>query len=163
MSDPRCTVCTHPERGLVERDITAGVPNTQVAAKHGLSKDAVRRHRDRHLSAALRGVLTKRDDQLGSRALDRLEGLYGRAEGILDAATAEGKAAMSLAAIKELRGIVELLARLTGELDERPTVQVLNVSTSPEWVEVRSRLLVSLRPYPEAAAAAALALEATGE
>lgn len=163
MSDPRCTVCTHPERGLVERDITAGMPNTQVASKHGLSKDAVRRHRDRHLSAALRGVMSKRDDQAGARALDRLEDLYGKAEGILEAATAEGKASMSLQAIKELRGIVELLARLTGELDERPTVQVLNVSTSPEWVEVRSRLLTALRPFPEAATAAALALEVGDE
>ncbi|WP_062385925.1 hypothetical protein [Demequina iriomotensis] len=160
MSDARCKVCTHPERGLIEKDITSGMSNTRVASHWGMSKDSVMRHKRAHLSAALKGVIARRDTESGTRALDRLEGLYGRAEGILDAATEEGKASMSLAAIKELRGIVELLAKLTGELDERPTVQVLNVSTSPEWLATRDTLMRALMPFPDAAQAVAQALEA---
>jgi hypothetical protein len=93
------------------------------------------------------------------RAVDRAEHLYAKAEAILSAAQADGNAGLSLSALRELRGIVELLAKLSGELDERPTVQVLNVSTSPEWGELRGLILGALRPFPEAAQAVAGAIE----
>lgn len=51
-----------------------------------------------------------------------------------------------------LKGNLELLSKLTGELDERPQVTVL---TSPEWLELRSQLFEALAPYPDARAAAA--------
>lgn len=158
-----CTICNHPQRGLIEQDMTTGMPNTKTAAKWGLSKDAVRRHKGTHLSAALKTVISRRDTAGAASALDRLEGLHARAERVLSAAEAEGQASLSLAAIKELRGIVELLAKLTGELDERPTVQVLNVSTSPEWLATRERMVRALQPFPEAAQAVALALGAADD
>jgi len=37
-------------------------------------------------------------------------------------------------------------------------VQVLNLSTSPEWIDVRSRILAALAPYPEARIGVAEAL-----
>jgi len=74
---------------------------------------------------------------------------------VLASAEAEGKAALSLAAIRELRGLVELLAKITGELDDRPQVQIVNVTTSPEWLQVRGALMGALRPYPDAARAVA--------
>lgn len=158
MSEGRCKVCTHEQRGLIDQDIAGGMNNSQAALKWGLSRDGVRRHKQAHLSPALKGVLTRRETSGAVRALDRLEDLYSKASSILDAATEDGKATLSLAAIRELKGLTELLARITGELDERPQVQVLNVVADPAWVETRSRLLVALRPYPDAAQAVALAL-----
>ena len=52
----------------------------------------------------------------------------------------------------QLKGQTELLAKLLGELDERPQVNVL---ISPEWVNVRAALLAALLPYPEARLAVA--------
>jgi hypothetical protein len=43
-----------------------------------------------------------------------------RRSAVLKAAEEGGRLHLSLGAIRELRGIVELLARITGELDERP-------------------------------------------
>lgn len=59
---------------------------------------------------------------------------------------ADGKPSLPLAAIRELKGLTELLARITGEFDERPQVQVqvLNVVADPAWVEARTRLLAAL-------------------
>jgi len=51
-----------------------------------------------------------------------------------------------------------VIARITGELDERPTVQILNVASNPEWVAIRTALMVALAPHPAAAEAVALAL-----
>jgi hypothetical protein len=47
---------------------------------------------------------------------------------------------------------IELLARLIGELDEKPQVNIL---VSPEWIAVRAAVLEALAPHPEARAAVA--------
>ena len=57
----------------------------------------------------------------------------------------------------QLRPSIELLAKLLGELDERPQ---LNLTVAPEWLAVRSALLEALGPYPEARAAVARRLVA---
>jgi hypothetical protein len=51
---------------------------------------------------------------------DAFEELYSKARGILDDAENDGQIALSLQAIAEVRRTVELLAKLTGEIDERP-------------------------------------------
>ncbi len=61
-----------------------------------------------------------------------------------------------LQASKRLEGLSELLARIRGELPE-PTVAVL---VSPAWLELRSRILGALEPYPKARQAVAAALVA---
>ena len=47
---------------------------------------------------------------------------------------------------------IELLAKLIGELDERPQV---NIFVSPEWVAIGTAVLEPLAPYPEVRAAVA--------
>lgn len=56
---------------------------------------------------------------------------------------------------QQLTGQTQLLAKLLGQLDERPQVNVL---MAPEWVQVRSALLTALAPHPEARRAVAAAL-----
>ncbi|TFC71401.1 hypothetical protein E3O45_15115 [Cryobacterium sp. TMS1-20-1] len=158
MSEARCKVCAHSDREKIDAALATGTTNVAAGERWGMSKDAVRRHRASHLSKALMAVTAQRETGGAVKAIDRAEALYSKAEGLLDAAQLEGKASLSLAAIRELRGIVELLAKLTGELDERPTVQVLNVSTSPEWSQLRGVLLGALGPFPEAHLAVAGAL-----
>jgi len=56
---------------------------------------------------------------------------------------------------QQLTGQTQLLAKLLGQLDERAQVNVL---LAPEWLQVRSTLLMVLAPYPEARLAVAGAL-----
>ena len=63
----------------------------------------------------------------------------------------------ALAGVRELVRIVELTAKLIGELDGRPQVNVL---VAPEWLRVRAALLEALRPYPAARQAVAVRLAA---
>ena len=60
-----------------------------------------------------------------------------------------------LKAAAQLRPSIELLAKLVGELDERPTI---NIALSPEWQATRTRLVAALGPYPDARAAVVAAL-----
>jgi len=52
---------------------------------------------------------------------------------------------------------IELLAKLIGELDERP----VNILISPEWLELRSVIVGALAPHEEARGAVLRALEGT--
>ncbi|MFT4225000.1 hypothetical protein [Micropruina sp.] len=153
-----CKVCTHPERKSIDAALMMGMPRRQVAASFGVHRDSMRRHYDRHLKAIAAELTAERERAGATSALDRLEELYGRTKRILDLAEEEGKASLSLAAVRELRGIVEVLARVTGELDEKPTVTV-NLAASPEWQQVQTLILAALAPYAEARQAVVLALD----
>ena len=50
---------------------------------------------------------------------------------------------------------IELQAKLIGELDDRPQVNLL---VAPQWLELRVQILAALQPYPEARLAVAEAL-----
>ncbi len=58
---------------------------------------------------------------------------------------------------QQLTGQTQLLAKLLGQLDERPQVNVL---MAPEWLQVRSALLTALASHPEARRAVTTALVA---
>ena len=152
----KCSVCHHDDRDAIDAAVIGGAAYRDVARRYDLSKDAVARHRESHLSPALVALEAEREADGGRTAHDRLEGLYLKAERILAAAMADGKPSVSLAAIRELRQTCELLAKLTGELDDRPVT--VNVLTSPEWLQVRGAVLGALAAHPEAQRSVADAL-----
>jgi hypothetical protein len=82
--------------------------------------------------------------------------LKKRAERIFLKAEKSGDDRIALAALREARGTVELLAKLAGELKEGPTVNVL---VSPQYQILQQTIIQSLSPYPEARAAVAKALK----
>jgi hypothetical protein len=63
----------------------------------------------------------------------------------------------ALVGVRELTRIIELMAKLQGELDEKTTVNVL--VTSPEWLALRDRIIAALAPHPQARTAVLAALE----
>jgi hypothetical protein len=56
-----------------------------------------------------------------------------------------------------LQSNLELLAKLLGELDDRPQINLL---VAPEWHKVRAALLEALLPFPDARTAVATRLKA---
>jgi transposase-like protein len=147
-----CTVCVHPEREAIDAALVSGTAYTEIARTHEVGREAVRRHANRHLSAALAAL--RAPTQAGSRAplSDRIETLIARCEVMFTAAASEGRTAQALAVVKELRACLELAGRASGELRDQPAV-VVNLQTSPEWLQVRAVILTALMAYPEARAA----------
>jgi len=147
-----CSICTHPEREQIDAALVSGVSLRDIAAKYPpLTLSALSRHHNRHVSAALAAMQTAVQAKRHASLLDRVEGLIERAETLYTAASDEGKAAQALAVLKELRGLLELLGKATGELDTRP-VTVVNLQTAPEWLAMRAVILSALMAYPEARA-----------
>lgn len=154
-----CTVCTHEERDAIDAALVGGGLNRAVARQYGLSKDAVARHRDEHLPVALTAAKGAEDAARADDLLAQVRQLQVRAHRILEKAEATGDLRAALGAIREARGNLELLAKLLGELNDQPTV---NVMVSPEWVSIRTVVLGALGPFPDARAAVADRLLALG-
>jgi hypothetical protein len=156
-----CTVCSSPDRDAIDAAIVSGAPSRRIAVRYGVGATSIRRHARAHLSPAIVAAQDAVEEERGQTLAERLEGLYVRAHRILEAAESGHSGTLGLAAIRELRGIAELLGRLSGELrPDSPTVQVLNLQAAPEWVAARTALLDALAPYPDARLAVVEALRA---
>jgi hypothetical protein len=152
----RCSVCTHPEVEKINAALVAGDSSfLAIAALFGVSDSALRRHKKNHLPATLARAQDAAEVAQADDLLGQVKELRDKAYGILLKAEAAGELRTALAAIREARGCLELLARLLGELQEQP---VINVLLSPQWVTIRTVLLHALTPFPEARVAAAAAL-----
>lgn len=152
-----CTICTHPERAAIDAALLAGVPFRHIAARTDTSTSALQRHKEEHLPVALVRAKEAEDATHADDLLAQVRGLQSRALAILDTAEAAGELRVALAAIREARGNLELLARLLGELQEGATVNVL---VSPQWQQARATIVGALLPYPDAQRAVLAALSA---
>jgi hypothetical protein len=160
ISMPRsCTVCEHAEKDTIDRALVGSVSNRSVASLYDVSEAAVRRHKANHLPAKL--VMAEKAAEVveADNLLHQVGDLQRRALAILDKAEEAGELRTALSAIREARGNLELLAKLLGELDERP---MLNLNISPEWLELRAVIVGALEPYSEARGAVLSALEGAG-
>lgn len=147
-----CTICAHPEKAAIDRAIVGGASNRSAASLYDVSEAAVRRHGANHLPAKLVKAQEVEDVVEADDLLAEVRGLQARALSILSKAEKAGELRTALGAIREARGNLELLAKLLGELNDSPTV---NITISAEWIQVRTVLLAALAPYPDARSAVA--------
>jgi hypothetical protein len=148
-----CTVCTHPERAEIDEALVAGVSAAEIGGRYRtIGERAIRRHRSNHLPEKLAKAREAEEVAQADGLLEQVRDLQERALDILDQAEEAGELRTALSAIREARGNLELLAKLLGELDERP---VTNVLVSAEWVTVRTTMMEALDRYPEARVAVA--------
>lgn len=149
-----CTVCTHDERDAIDEALIARTPYRDIAKRHEVTISALSRHMDGHVSPALAAVVAKREGQRAESLHDRVESLCSHVETILDASKEDGKVSITLSAARELRGCLELLGKITGELRDQPST-VVNVLSSTDWHAIRGALFDALAAHPEAREAVA--------
>ncbi len=154
-----CTICTHAERHAIEKALVGGTPNRRIATQYGLSEASVRRHAEGHLPVALVQAQDAREVAHALDVLQQLRTINGAALTVLRDARTAGDGDLALKAIDRILRQIEVQAKLLGDLDERP---VVNVLVTPEWLTLRARIVAALAAYPEARLAVAEALDATG-
>ncbi len=168
-----CTVCTSPRRVELDSALVAGEAVTVVAARIGLSPDAVDRHARNHLrrvmaqvreaimppmpslaptpaTVALHGVLTVHG------LASRLGALVGRAEALLQDPEADGSLVLRGGAIRELRATI--VDALNAAAMLQPEVTVPGDAADDMATTIADRLLDALTDHPEARRKAARAL-----
>jgi hypothetical protein len=152
----RCTICHHEERDEIDRLLSGGGAISAIGAEWGVSTDALKRHKANHLLPEMRERLAEDPDLRDVDVLAEMKNLYHRMHNHLERVEETDNWQAIKAFHSEARADLELLAKLIGQLDERPQV---NLVVSPEWLELRAVIVAALEPYSEARGAVLRALE----
>ncbi len=118
-----CTVCTHTERADIDRALVQRRPFRDIACQYDVGRMAVLRHHDEHVPAELLAAREVDDAARGDDLLAQVRDLQGHAMDILtvtkDAEAPDYRTA--LAAIRELRGCIEVFVKIreAEEMEER--------------------------------------------
>jgi hypothetical protein len=105
-------VCTRTDRGEIDVALIEQQPNRRVAARYGLTEQAIRRHRNGHLPARLARAHDAKEVAWADGLLDQLRDLQRRTLGIMTVAEETGDVRTALVAITVARGNLALLAGL---------------------------------------------------
>ena len=159
----RCTICNHPARPQIDLAIATGLSKRAVAERFGVSRDAVWRHAQAHLTAEMRAALATKLLQRegdtrrilfeeGAGVTEALKAIRGPLFGLFLAAvdTGDSKAAVALAG--RLHENLALVAKLTGELVPHAGTSITTILLSPDFQRLRGELVGVLAHYPEAQA-----------
>ena len=150
-----CTICTHAEREAINAALVDSIAYRTIADRYGLSHQALMRHKAEHLPSLLVKSEEAKEVAHADDLVWQIKQLRNKAISILGKAETAGDLKTALMGVREARACIELLAEMEGEINRRP---VFNLYMSAEWIEVRAVLLHALGDFPEARAAAALAL-----
>jgi chaperonin cofactor prefoldin len=125
----KCSICNHNRRQEIERALLRGESHHAVAQQFTISRGAVARHL-KHVSTAL--TQAQEVEENGKSILRRVGELILQAEQVKARANREGDYRTALAALREMTRLVELQARLTGELHEKHETKIVNLTFDAE-------------------------------
>lgn len=155
---PTCSICSRPDRDEIDRRLVAGESNRSIGRRYDICEATVRRHHA-HVAETLTKAHEIAEASRAETLADQIGDLLRRGFAILDRAERGDSIQDACAAMREVRGVFTLLAKVSGEIDNRPQI---NIIQSPEYVRIQTAILLALEPYPDARQAVADALtEAT--
>lgn len=154
-----CSICGHSERAAIDAAMAGAVSYRTIAQQYSVSPYALVRHK-KHIAGAIAQAQGDHELTAGEAILAKIAALEGDAKRLQGKAEAAGDIRTALAAVRELVRIVELLAKLQGELAQEGAT--INVILSPQWLTVRAAIMGALATYPEARAAVVEALQNAG-
>ena len=160
----KCTVCQHPERTRIELFLTEGVTMNSVARKYAVTRHALRRHWDNHLSperkatlalgsAPDREALTSRIADENSGVIDHFRAVRAGLTRLFNAALDATDGTTGAMVGGRLIECLNSMGKLTGELANSPLVQINqqnNYLSDPGFARFQAMLIETLRPYEEA-------------
>lgn len=162
----KCRVCGHPRRTEIEAAADGGRHLREIADAFGLTERGLQRHYATHGRAgALEAVAAEAappasapsPEVVSDSARVVIDELLRRVRKLMADAEADPLATYrDRSALLTTAGTVaKLLGQLTGEF----AVSEASIVASPQWRRVEGAIVAALTPYPEAAAAVALAVE----
>ena len=175
ITSPKCTVCAHEDRVLIDNLLASGADGHAVARRFRLGKDAPRRHYERHVSdqykASVRAGPFGSEENLRKlvaegQATD-LETLRAYRALINSRALANfevGADAAFAGLAKAAHDNIALHAKITGGLAPTRTELTINVMQDPRTVRFVTLITGLVRKYPQTRAdVTALVRECFGE
>jgi hypothetical protein len=154
-----CTVCRHKNLSEINLALVSGEPLRSIAGRTGLAKSSLQRHKR---DCIPRDVIQAR--QFGKIAdadmlLGQVCSLQQRSEQILANAEQSKDYKIALAAVRELKGLLELQSKFVAANQNGQSSGGL---LTPEYLQLRSTILEALNAYPQAKLALASKLSGFG-
>jgi hypothetical protein len=146
-----CAICSHPERAEIDRALVVdGETYRNIAKRWGMSAAAAFRHRAEHIAEQVAKAAQAAEAGDVRQALDviqQLKAANGVTLEVLQQARTGHDGRLALLAVDRVMKQCELQAKLLGELDERP---VINIWLDPAWQTIERTLVEALAPHPQA-------------
>jgi len=142
----KCKVCGHPDRDNIDINLVAGISFRDLSRRFKIDKSALHRHKKNHIPTTLVKAEKTKELSRANNLIEKIEELRVKAERILRKAEANGDYRTALSGIRELTRIIEILARMQGEIQN----QNINIVLNTEWIELRTIILNALDEFPEA-------------
>lgn len=115
-----CGICAHPLRQEIDDGLLRGDSLSTLAERCGYSKSLVHHHARLHVARDDERAATISQEVL----IERLEGFERHARRILGKAERAEDYRAAVAAIREMRGSLDSIARITGAIRDRAEVNV---------------------------------------
>ncbi len=154
-----CLICQHPDRESIDKALARQTSNRELARVYSLSEASIRRHKANHLPARVARAQEAEDVREALDVVRQLKAINAASLHILKEAREQGRQGTALAAIDRIHKQIELQAKLLGELDDRPQVNVL---VSPQWLELRATIVTALERHPQARESVLRAVDGAG-
>jgi hypothetical protein len=160
-----CTVCQNKKKEQIDKMLLDNKTLAQISEKFGISPGSLSRHRTKHLMPLFKQVAEKNKEirlektekivaaietqelKYGNALVDKVWGIYNRADAILTREEKRKKSLIALAAMREMRETLKLIANMLGELKgDSPTINV-NIINNPQWLQIKEVTLQVLSEY----------------
>jgi hypothetical protein len=138
-----CSICVHPKRQQIERQLALRTSYRNIAKQFSVSTAPLSRHLP-HFAERLSKIRDDEDQRVALDVVTELRTINGVALGILKNARDSDNPGLALKAIDRIHRQLELQAKLLGDMDDRPQINILIAPA------VEQAIIDALRPFPEA-------------
>ncbi len=166
---PKCKVCFHDKRHLIELGLVMGTPYSVLGKRFGLSDWTLSNHRHNHLTSAQKAAIIAAvtPEKIDLEQLERSEsegllaslvGQRARLQQLVELALEFGNIQGGVSAERAITSNLELVGKLLGQLVTRHEVRSTSILISPDYIRLRQAIIAALKPHPDAARAVGRAL-----
>jgi hypothetical protein len=160
MKEPNCQVCRSKDRAAIELARANGTSCRILESRYDVHKDAIWRHSTNHMSAALKKRLKVAafdpEADLDSIRIEESESLLNHLRAVrarlyrgIDSAETFGNLSDLAKMSGQIHRNIELTGKLVGDLKTGTTVNNTLI-LSGEYHQLRTGLVLALKPFPKA-------------
>lgn len=128
----KCLVCESKRLKEIDKSLIDNESNRSIAKRFDLSAAAVQRHKTNHLPVLLIKAKDAETVAHADKLIDRVQSLLERATRLADQAEKSKNLFAALTGVREIRGVLELIGRINGELQTGGTRVKIAIG-STEW------------------------------
>lgn len=145
----KCLVCESQHLKAIDKALVDNESHRNIAKRFDLNAAAVYRHKTNHLPKLMIKAKDAETVVHASSLMNRVEKIMARCELIAETSTKAGDWTPAIAASRELRGCLELLGKLSGEIQTGTKVGILNVAGASAVPNFRAMSDSELRQFLE--------------